>query len=101
MAKRPERKKTDKSGLPTPEQVEQAAQEISGQQKNTDSKKSRPGRPETEHKLERFSTFMSGEHKAKLKIIATLENRNIYELLADAVEVVIDDYRDKYPDVLK
>lgn len=94
MAKRPTRKKTDKR-LPNPEEVEKATSEIT----SSDEDKRRVGRPKADHSLERFSSFMAADQKEALKLIATLEKRKAYEILSEAMEAMINEYRAKYPNL--
>lgn len=100
MAKKSIVKSTFNRARPTPEDARNMAGKATG---GGDDEKRERGRPKAEHDLKPFNTLIGQKQRARLKYLASMEGRHIYELVDEAFDLLFDRYgeQDKYRDVLK
>ena len=72
--------------LPTPEETTKAVEEATGQPET----KRKPGRPPAEHDRVRFTTLITPELRAKIKIIAAREDEQIHNVFNLAVRQYVE-----------
>lgn len=91
---------------PTPEDARQMAGQATGA---GDPKKAAPpaekrerGRPAAEHDFKPFNTLIDPEQRAKLKYLASMEEKHIYDLVNEALADLLAKYgrQDKYKGLL-
>ena len=92
---------------PTAEEAAQMAGQATGagapKKATGGTEKRERGRPAAEHNFKPFNTLIDPEQRAKLKYLASMENKHIYELIEEALEDLLDKYatQDKYKGLLK
>jgi hypothetical protein len=72
--------------LPTMEETARAVEKLK------DEHKRGPGRPKKEHDRTRFTTIIDPDLRAKIKIIAAREDRQIHDVFNEAVAQYVDQY---------
>lgn len=78
--------------LPTPQQTTQTVGKLTGKVDQADADKRGPGRPKKEHDRERFTTIIEKDLRAKVKIIAAREDRQIHDVFNEAVAQYVAQY---------
>lgn len=80
--------------LPTPEKVNEKTKQVL---KETEPNKKRRGRPSAIHGKERFTILMMPSKRDIIKIIASLESKQISDLFEQMADNLIKEFIKKYP----
>jgi hypothetical protein len=78
--------------LPTPQETAETVQKLTGKADQADAEKRGPGRPKKDHDRDRFTTIIEKDLRAKIKIIAAREDRQIHDVFNEAVAQYVDQY---------
>lgn len=78
--------------MPTPQETAQTVQKLTGKADQADAEKRGPGRPKKDHDRDRFTTIIEKDLRAKIKIIAAREDRQIHDVFNEAVAQYVDQY---------
>ena len=78
--------------MPTLQQTAQTVNKLTGKADQADAEKRGPGRPQKEHDRERFTTIIDPQLRAKVKIIAAREDRQIHDVFNEAVAQYVAQY---------
>ena len=88
---------------PTPEDARKMAGKATGAGAQEKEEKRERGRPPAEHDFKPFNTLIAPEHRAKLKYLASMEEKHLYELVEEALADLLAKYakQEKYKGLLK
>lgn len=101
MAKKKRVSFKDVGNLPTPEKVEQRNKSIITKVDPQKEPKGKRGRPTANHGKERFTILMNPNKRDVVKLIASLEKKQISDLFNEMADSLINEYSKKYPFIKK
>lgn len=78
--------------MPTPQQTAKTVDKATGKAEQADAERRGPGRPKKDHDRERFTTIIEKDLRAKVKIIAAREDRQIHDVFNEAVAQYVAQY---------
>jgi len=78
--------------MPTPEETTRIIKNLVERKKQADADQHGPGRPQKQHDRERFTTIIDPALRAKVKIIAARDDRQIHDVFNEAVAQYVERY---------